>query len=137
MSVTIYHNPKCSTSRNTLALVRHLGEEPTVIEYLHEVPDPSTLKDLVARAGLQVRDVLRRKEAAYSELGLDDPSLSDDQLLAAVQQHPVLLERPVLVTERGVRWCRPIETALEILPPLTEPFFKENGDRIVGDVKGN
>ena len=131
MHATIYHNPACGTSRNTLALIRHVGIEPTVIEYLREPPSRETLAAMIAAAGLGVRDALRRKGTPYDELGLDDPALTDGQLLDAMLAHPVLINRPFVVTDNGTRLCRPSEVVLELLPPLTRPFTKEDGD-VVG-----
>jgi arsenate reductase len=116
MSVTIYHNPACGTSRNTLALIREAGFEPTVVEYLKTPPDRATLVDLLKKAGLPVREMLRRKGTPYEELGLDDPKWTDAQLIDQMVKHPVLMNRPIVVTERGVRLCRPPETVHEILP---------------------
>jgi len=116
MTVTIYHNPACGTSRNTLALIRERGEEPVVVEYLKTPPSRAELTDLLARAGLTPRAVLRKKGTPYAELGLDDPALTDDQLLDAMLAHPILIERPLVATPRGARLCRPAETVLEILP---------------------
>ncbi|KWT65386.1 Arsenate reductase [Hyphomicrobium sulfonivorans] len=115
MTVTIYHNPVCSTSRKTLALIREKGIEPDVIEYLKTPPSSAKLKRLIKKMGLTARDVIRRKEALYGELGLDDPALSDDELIAAMVEHPRLIERPIVVSEKGVRLGRPPETVLEIL----------------------
>lgn len=114
--VTIYHNPACGTSRNTLALIRNAGIEPRIVEYLKTPPTRPELIDLIRRAGLGVRDALRDKGALYGELGLDDRSLSDDRLLDAMLANPVLINRPFVVTPQGVRLCRPAETVLEILP---------------------
>ncbi|HET8608334.1 MAG TPA: arsenate reductase (glutaredoxin) [Burkholderiales bacterium] len=116
MKTTIYHNPKCSTSRNTLALIRDAGIEPEIIEYLKHPPEHAALKKMIAQAGLTVRDAIRSKEAQYSELGLDDPSVTDDQLLDAMVQHPILINRPFVVTDRGVRLCRPADAVHDILP---------------------
>ncbi|MBI1650924.1 arsenate reductase (glutaredoxin) [Hyphomicrobium sulfonivorans] len=115
MTVTIYHNPACSTSRKTLALIREKGIEPDVIEYLKTPPSSTELKRLIKKMGLKARDVIRRKEALYGELGLDDPALSDDELIAAMAAHPRLIERPIVVSDRGVRLGRPPESVLEIL----------------------
>ena len=128
MHATIYHNPACGTSRNTLALIRHAGIEPTVIEYLRDPPSRQQLAAMISAAGLGVRDALRRKGTPYDELGLDDPALTDEQLLDAMLAHPVLINRPFVVTDRGTRLCRPSEVALDLLPPLTRPFTKEDGD---------
>jgi arsenate reductase len=116
METTIYHNPKCSTSRTTLALIRDAGIEPEIIEYLEHPPSSATLKKMIEQAGLTVRDAIRSKEAPYSELGLDDAALTDDQLLDAMVQHPILINRPFVVTDRGVRLCRPVDAVHDILP---------------------
>lgn len=116
MSVTIFHNPACGTSRNTLALIREQGIEPEVVEYLKTPPDRATLVDVIRRIGLPVREVMRRKGAPYEELGLDDPKWTDAQLVDFMLKHPALINRPIVVTERGARLCRPVETVLEILP---------------------
>lgn len=132
MSVTIYHNPDCGTSRNVLALIRNSGEEPQVIEYLKTPPGRAELVDLIDRMGIPVRDLLREKGTPYAELGLGDPSLSDDQLLDAMMAHPILINRPVVVTDKGVRLCRPSEAVLDILPnPQRAAFSKEDGERVV------
>jgi arsenate reductase len=129
MTVTIYHNPKCTTSRNTLALIRATGDEPEVIEYLKTPPARARLKDLISAAGITVRQGLRRKGSPYDELGLDDPKWTDDQLLDLMMEHPILIERPLVVTDKGVRLCRPSEKVLEILPkPLPAAFTKEDGE---------
>ncbi|HVW68410.1 MAG TPA: arsenate reductase (glutaredoxin) [Steroidobacteraceae bacterium] len=114
--VVIYHNPNCGTSRNTLALIRDAGIEPVIIEYLRDPPTRERLRTLIRAAGLTVRQALREKDASYRELGLGDPSLTDEQLLDAVQAHPVLMNRPFVVTQRGTRLCRPPESVLDILP---------------------
>jgi arsenate reductase len=132
MSVTIYHNPDCGTSRNTLAMIRNAGIEPEIIEYLSTPPDRETLRDLIARAGLTVRAALREKGTPYAELGLADTSLSDEQLLDAVMKHPILLNRPFVVTPLGVRLCRPSEVVLDILPAgQKSSFTKEDGEQVV------
>ena len=129
MSFTIWHNPACGTSRNTLAMIRATGFEPVVIAYLETPPDRSTLVRLVAAADLSPRALLRQKGAPYAELGLDDATLTDDALLDAMMAHPILINRPLVETPRGVRLCRPSEVVLEILPkPLTEDFVKEDGE---------
>jgi len=128
MRATIYHNPDCGTSRNTLALIRHAGIEPTVVEYLLDPPTRDRLMQLIEAAGLGVRDALRRKGTPYDELGLDDPSLTDGQLLDAMLAHPILLNRPFVQTELGTRLCRPSEVVLEILPRLPASFSKEDGE---------
>jgi arsenate reductase (glutaredoxin) len=125
MTITIYHNPKCGTSRNVLAMIRNSGEKPRIIEYL---PDRAELVDLIARMGMTPRGLLRRRGTPYDELGLDDPDLSDDQLIDHMLRHPILIERPIVVSPLGVRLCRPSETVLGILPnPQQRPFVKEDG----------
>jgi arsenate reductase len=137
MQITIYHNPACGTSRNTLALIRNAGVEPAVIEYLKQTPDRATLKQLVADAGLTVREAMRQKEALYRELGLDNPALSDDALLDAMLSHPILINRPFVVTPAGTRLCRPSELVLDILPLAQQaPFTKEDGEVVI-DAEGN
>ncbi len=116
MTITIYHNPACGTSRNVLALIRDSGEEPRVIEYLKTPPSRDELADLIRHMGGTVRDLLRRKGTPYDDLNLDDPALTDDQLLDAMQAHPILINRPIVVTPTGVKLCRPSETVLDILP---------------------
>ena len=129
MSVTIFHNPACGTSRNTLALIRHAGIEPVVIEYLKAPPSKERLRELVASMGISVRELLRQKGTPYAELGLDDPTLSDEQLLDAMLAHPILINRPIVVTDLGAKLCRPSEEVLELLPvPKLAPFSKEDGD---------
>ncbi|AZS82023.1 arsenate reductase (glutaredoxin) [Achromobacter sp. SD115] len=133
-TVTIYHNPQCGTSRNTLALIRNAGIEPQVIEYLQTPPDRDTLVDLIAQAGLTVRDAIRQKGTPYLELGLDDASLSDDALIDAMLAHPILINRPFVVTPSGVRLCRPSEEVLDILEaPQRGPFTKEDGEVVIDD----
>jgi arsenate reductase len=132
--ITIFHNPACGTSRNTLALIRNSGVEPEVIEYLKTPPSRELLADLIRRMGVPVRDVLRQKGTPYAELGLDDPSLTDDQLLDAMMAHPILINRPIVVTPLGVRLCRPSEAVLDILPdPQRSAFTKEDGERVVDE----
>ncbi|MFT4000131.1 MAG: arsenate reductase (glutaredoxin) [Rhizobium sp.] len=129
MTVTIYHNPACGTSRNTLAMIRQSGEEPVVIEYLKTPPSREELAKLIAAMGLTVRDLLRQKGTPYDELGLGDPDLADDQLLDRMMEHPILINRPIVVTEKGVRLCRPSEVVLDILPnPDIGLFTKEDGE---------
>jgi arsenate reductase len=131
--ITIYHNPACGTSRNTLAMIRQSGVEPHVIEYLKTPPSRAELVDLIARMGITVRDLLRRKGTPYDELGLDDPSLSDDALIDAMITHPILLNRPIVVTPLGVKLCRPSEAVLDILPnPSIGDFTKEDGELVPG-----
>ncbi|MDB5529412.1 MAG: arsC [Devosia sp.] len=132
MTITIYHNPDCGTSRNTLAMIRQSGEEPEVILYLETPPSRDKIRELVAAAGLTVRQALRQKDTPFASLGLDDPALDDEALLDAIEGHPILLNRPIVVTPKGVRLCRPSEVVLEILPnPDIGPFTKEDGEVIV------
>lgn len=134
MTTTIYHNPQCGTSRNTLALIRNAGIEPIVVEYLVAPPSRETLVALIARAGLSVRDALREKGTPYAELGLDDPLLSDEQLIDAMLAHPILINRPFVDTPLGVRLCRPSEQVLDILPsPQQGPISKEDGEKVIDD----
>lgn len=135
--VVIYHNPKCGTSRNTLALIRNAGIEPQVIEYITTPPERQVLKSLIERAGLSVREALREKGTPFQELGLGDTSLSDDALLDAMLAHPILINRPFVVTPTGVRLCRPSELVLDILEqPQRGPFTKEDGEVVI-DEHGN
>ncbi|EFH10317.1 arsenate reductase (glutaredoxin) [Pseudoroseomonas cervicalis] len=132
--VTIYHNPACGTSRNTLALIRNSGEDPEVIEYLKTPPTREVLADLIRRMGVPVRDALRQKGTPYEELGLGDLSLTDDQLLDVMMAHPILINRPIVVTPLGVRLCRPSEAVLDILPnPQRGAYAKEDGEKVVDD----
>ena len=133
MDVVIYHNPACGTSRNTLAMIRNAGIEPHVVEYLKTPPARALLVQLLARAGLAVRDVLREKGTPYAELGLGDPALTDDQLLDAIEAHPILLNRPLVVTPKGVALCRPSEAVLDLLPWQQGEFVKEDGERVVDE----
>ena len=134
MTVTIYHNPACGTSRNVLALIRNSGEEPRIIEYLKTPPSRAELVDLIARMGLPVRSVLREKGTPFHELGLDNPTLTDDTLIDAMIAHPILMNRPIVVTPLGVALCRPSETVLDILPnPQRDAFAKEDGAKIVDE----
>jgi arsenate reductase len=131
-NVTIYHNPACGTSRNTLALIRNAGIEPHVVEYLKSPPSRTMLTQLIARAGLTPRQLLRQKGTPYAELGLDDPALTDRQLVDAMLEHPILINRPLVATELGVWLCRPSETVLDILPqPQIGAFAKEDGEQVV------
>jgi arsenate reductase len=131
-AVTIYHNPACGTSRNTLALIRNAGVEPTVIEYLKAPPDRATLEDLIRRMGMTPRQLLREKGTPYAELGLDAPHWTDAQLIDQMLAHPILINRPIFVTPWGVKLCRPSEVVLEILPlPQRGPFAKEDGELII------
>lgn len=132
MEIRIYHNPNCGTSRNTLAMIRNAGIEPQVIEYLKTPPDREELRQLIAKAGLTVREAIREKGTPYAELGLDNRALSDDALLDAMLAHPVLINRPFVATPLGVRLCRPSETVLDLLPlPQQAPFAKEDGEVVV------
>ncbi|MDP3356496.1 MAG: arsenate reductase (glutaredoxin) [Polaromonas sp.] len=134
--ITIYHNPQCATSRNTLALIRNSGAEPEVIEYIKTPPSRETLVRLIAAMRLPVRDVMRQKGTPYAELKLDDPALSDGQLLDAMLAHPILINRPIVVTLLGTRLCRPSEAVLDILPaPQQGAFTKEDGELVI-DEKG-
>ena len=130
MHATIYHNPQCGTSRNTLAILRHAGIEPTVIEYLKTPPDRATLSRLLVDADVTPRQALREKGTPFAELGLADPSVSDEAIIDAMLRHPILIQRPFVVTERGTRLCRPSEVVLQIIPPLATPFTKEDGEVI-------
>jgi len=129
---TIFHNPDCGTSRNVLALLRHAGIEPVVIEYLKTPPDRAMLQSLLAAMGLPVRELLRRKGTPCQELGLEDPKWTDDDLLDAMVRHPILMNRPIVVTALGTRLCRPSEAVLAILPvPAVAPFTKEDGEVVL------
>jgi len=138
MDVTIYHNPACGTSRNTLDLIRHAGIEPTVIEYLKTPPTREQLVTMIADARLTVRQAIRQKGTPYAELGLDNPELTDDQLIDAMIKDPILINRPFVITPMGTRLSRPSEAVLDILPAdaFAGPFSKEDGKRILDD-KGN
>jgi arsenate reductase len=131
MTVTIYHNPECGTSRNTLAMIRATGTEPVIIEYLKTPPSRAKLIDLIAAMGISVRTLLREKDTPYAELGLADPKWSDDELLDFMIAHPILMNRPIVVTPKGVRLCRPSEKVLDLLDaPLPSDFLKEDGERV-------
>jgi arsenate reductase len=132
MDVIIYHNPDCGTSRNALGMIRNAGIEPHVIEYLKTPPARALLKQLIERMGVAVRSVLREKGTPFNDLGLADPSLTDDQLLDAMMAHPILINRPIVVTPKGVRLCRPSEAVIELLPAQYGEFVKEDGERVVG-----
>lgn len=137
MPVTIYHNPNCGTSRNVLAMIRQSGEQPEVIEYLKTPPTRKKLVELIDRMGIATRDLLRRKGTPYDDIGLDDPSLSDDQLIDAMMAHPILINRPIVVSEKGVKLCRPSETVLEILPNAEiGTFSKEDGEVVIASNGG-
>jgi arsenate reductase (glutaredoxin) len=131
MTVTIYHNPACGTSRNTLAMIRQSGEEPEVIEYLKTPPNRARLIELVTAMGIPVRALLREKGTPYAELGLADPKWSDDELIDFMLAHPILIQRPVVVTGKGVRLCRPSELVLDLLDNPATSFVKEDGE-VVG-----
>ena len=133
MDVILYHNPRCGTSRNTLGLIRNSGVEPHIIEYLKTPPTRVMLRQLAARTGMPLRALLRDKEPIFRELGLKDTTLSDDALLDAIEAHPILLNRPIVVTPKGVKLCRPSELVIELLPPQQGEFFKEDGERIVDE----
>ena len=134
MSVTIYHNPSCGTSRNTLAMIRQSGEEPVVIEYLKSPPSREKLVELIKAMGIRPRDLLRQKGTPYDELGLGDPKWTDNELIDFMMKHPILINRPIVVTDRGVRLCRPSEVVLEILPnPKIGRFVKEDGEVVAAD----
>ncbi|RBP05063.1 arsenate reductase [Roseiarcus fermentans] len=129
MTVTIYHNPKCGTSRNVLAMIRQSGEEPVVIEYLKTPPTRERLRDLIAAMAIPARALLREKGTPYAELGLGDPKWSDEQLVDLMIAHPILINRPIVVTPKGVRLCRPSEVVLDLLPsPDIGRFVKEDGE---------
>jgi arsenate reductase len=127
MTVTIYHNPDCGTSRNTLAMIRQSGEEPVVIEYLKHPPDRARLAELIHAMAIPVRALLREKGTPYAELGLGDPKWSDDQLIDFMLAHPILINRPIVETPKGTRLCRPSEAVLDLLAKPVGPFVKEDG----------
>lgn len=132
--ITIYHNPKCGTSRNTLALIRHSGAEPHVIEYLKTPPSKEKLQELLRAMGITARELLREKGTPYADLKLDDPKWSDDELLDFMLAHPILINRPIVVTSLGTKLCRPSEAVLEILPaPKLGRFTKEDGEVVDDD----
>jgi arsenate reductase len=134
--ITIFHNPACGTSRNVLAMIRNSGVEPTIVNYLQTPPGRAKLVELVAAMGITVRDLLRRKGTPFEELKLDDPAWTDEQLLDFMVAHPILMNRPIVVTPLGSRLCRPSETVLDILPlPQRAPFAKEDGEQVI-DAEG-
>lgn len=133
MDVIIYHNRDCGTSRNTLALIRNAGVEPHIIEYLKTPPTRLLLTQLVARMGVPLRAILREKGTPFKELNLGDPALTDAALLDAIEAHPILMNRPIVVTPKGVRLCRPSEEVIELLPPQRGEFVKEDGERVVDE----
>src|SRR5829696_2184364 len=132
VKITIFHNPQCGTSRNTLALIRNSGEEPEVVEYLKTPPSRERLLELIRKMGISVRDVIRRKGTPYDELGLDDPAFTDDQLIDAMLSSPILINRPIVETPLGVKLCRPSEVVLDILPGQQRgAFTKEDGEQVI------
>lgn len=132
VTITVYHNPNCGTSRNVVAMIRNSGAEPTIIEYLKTPPSREELVDLIRRAGITPRQLLRRKGTPYDELGLDDPTIADDTLIDLMIEHPILINRPIVVTPTDVKLCRPSEAVLDILPdPQQGPFVKEDGEVVV------
>lgn len=133
MDVIIYHNPDCGTSRNTLAMIRNAGIEPHVVEYLKTPPSRALLIQLVDRMEIKPRDLLREKGTPYTDLGLGNPALIDDQLVDAMMQHPILINRPIVVSPKGVRLCRPSEAVLDLLPPQRGAFTKEDGEKVVDE----
>jgi arsenate reductase len=133
MDVIIYHNPDCGTSRNTLAMIRNTGVEPHVVEYLKTPPSRAMLTQLIARMGIAVRALLREKGTPYADLGLGDPDLTDDQLVDAMLAHPILINRPIVVSPKGVKLCRLSEDVLDLLPPQRGEFVKEDGERVVDE----
>lgn len=134
IDVVIYHNPECGTSRNTLAMIRNAGIEPHVVEYLKTPPSRELLEQLIARMGISARELLREKGTPYQELGLEDPALSDAQLVDAMMEHPILINRPIVVTPVGVKLCRPSEAVLDVLPvEQRAAFTKEDGEVVVDD----
>jgi arsenate reductase len=136
MDIVIYHNPACGTSRNALALIRHVGIEPHVVEYLKTPPSRAMILGLVKRMGVPLRSLLREKGTPFAELGLADPALSDDQLLDAIEAHPILLNRPIVVSPLGAKLCRPSEAVLDLLPSEgLKPFTKEDGEVVI-DAEG-
>ncbi len=131
MAITIYHNPRCGTSRNTLAMIRESGEEPEVIEYLKAPPSRDRLVAMIGEMGISVRDLLRQKGTPYDELGLDDPKWTDDQLIDFIVEHPILMNRPVVVSPKGTKLCRPSEEVIELLPDGSiGGFTKEDGEKV-------
>jgi arsenate reductase len=132
MTVTIYHNPACGTSRNVLGLIRNSGQEPRIIQYLKTPPSREELVSLIGRMGISARDLLRRKGTPYDDLKLDDPALTDDQLIDAMMAHPILINRPIVVTDKGVKLCRPSEVVLDLLPDRQcGAFVREDGEAVV------
>ncbi len=132
MDVVIYHNPACGTSRNTLGLIRNASVEPHVVEYLKSPPSRELLVQLIARMGIPARALLREKGTPYADLGLGDPALTEHQILDAMMAHPILINRPIVVSPKGVRLCRPSEAVLDLLPPQKGAFSKEDGEAVIG-----
>ena len=130
MTITIYHNPDCGTSRNTLAMIRQSGEEPTVVEYLKTPPSRERLRELIGAMGISVRALLREKGTPYKELGLGDPKWTDDELLDFMMAHPILINRPIVVTPKGVKLCRPSEAVLALLDNPVDSYVKEDGEAV-------
>ena len=130
MSVTIYHNPSCGTSRNTLAIIRQSGEEPKIVEYLKTPPDRARLIELASAMGISIRALLREKGTPYAELGLADPKWSDDELIDFMLKYPILINRPIVVTAKGTKLCRPSETVLDLLDRPVTSFVKEDGEKV-------
>ncbi|KQT50651.1 arsenate reductase [Aureimonas sp. Leaf454] len=137
MTVTIYHNPACGTSRNTLEMIRQSGEDPQIIVYLTSPPSREVLIELLDMMGMKPRDLLRKKGTPYAELGLDDPKLSDEELLDAMMAHPILIERPIVVTEKGAALCRPSEAVLPLLANPVAAFTKEDGEVVMSAGAGS
>lgn len=133
MDVIIYHNHDCGTSRNTLAMIRNSGIEPHVVEYLKTPPSRTLLTQLIARMGISARALLREKGTPYAELGLADPKLTDDQILDAMMVHPILINRPIVVSSKGVKLCRPSEEVFNLLPPQQGELTKEDGERVIDE----
>jgi arsenate reductase len=133
MDVIVYHNRDCGTSRNTLGLIRNAGVEPHIIEYLKCPPTRLLLRQLIGRMGLNMRDVLREKGTPFHELRLADPSLNDEQLFDAMMAHPILINRPIVVSPKGVKLCRPSEAVIDLLPPQRGAFTKEDGERVIDE----
>jgi arsenate reductase (glutaredoxin) len=134
VTITIYHNPQCGTSRNALAMIRNSGVEPQIIDYLQTPPSREVLRDMIAQSGLSVRQALREKGTPFAEFGLGNLSLADDVLLDAMLRSPILINRPFVVTRLGVRLCRPSEVVLEILPQAQRGEFKEDGEKVIGSL---
>jgi arsenate reductase len=133
MDVIIYHNPDCGTSRNALAMIRNAGIEPHVVEYLKTPPSRALLLQLMDRMEIKPRDLLREKGTPYADLGLGNPALTDDQLVDAMMRHPILINRPIVVSPKGIRLCRPSEAVLDLLPPQRGAFTKEDGEKVVDE----